>query len=107
MKGPCGALALLNPPPKKWPQKPWAGQSEVARHVLQCELTGGLISVPLPLVAKMASARAMKASERVRSLDQDDAGRADLANQRSRAHWAEAQAEQERSGCAEAVQFRD
>ena len=105
VKGPYGVLALLNPPPKKWPRKSWAGQSEVACHVLQCELTGGMISAHLPLVAKMASARAMKASERVRSLDQDNAGRADLANQRARALWAETQAEQEHSGCVEAMTF--
>ena len=105
VRGPYGVLALLSPPPKKWPRKPWAGQSEVACHVLQCEFTGGMISAHMPLVAKMAASRAMKASERVRALDQADAGRADVANERARALWAETQAEQEQSGCAQAVTF--
>ena len=105
VKGPYGVLALLDPPPKKWPRKSWSGQSEVACHVLQCEMTGSMISAHLPLLAKMASARARKARERVHSLDQDDAGRADLANERARALWAETQAEQEHSGCLEAITF--
>ena len=64
-----------------------------------------MISAHLPLVAKMAAARALKASERVRALDQDDAGREDVVSERARALWAETQAEEERSGCAGAAAF--
>ena len=61
-----GVLALLRPPPKRWPRKSWSGQAEVGGHILQCELAGGLISAHLPLVAKHAAARAKKAMERTR-----------------------------------------
>ena len=64
-----------------------------------------MISAHLPLVVKMAAARALKASERARALDQDDAGREDVASERARALWAETQAEQEQSGCAGAGAF--
>ena len=55
-----------------------------------------MISAHMPQVAKMVAARALKASERTRALDQDDAGREDVASERARALWAETQAEQER-----------
>ena len=103
--GPYGVRALLRPAPGTWPRKSCSGQSEVACHVLQCQLTGGMISAHLPLVAKMAAARALKASERVRALDHDDAGREDVVSERARALWAETQAEQERSGCVGAAAF--
>ena len=102
-----GVLALLRPPPKRWPRKSWSGQAEVGGHILQCELAGGLISAHLPLVAKHAAARAKKAMERTRvcSEEMEDKCREDVANERARALWAETQAEQERSGCARALAF--
>ena len=109
VRGAYGVQALFNPPPKRWPRKSWSGQSEQACHILQCELSGGLISAHLPVIAKMAAKRAKQASERVRvaasRADQENETREDVANERARALWAETQAQEESSGCGHAMAF--
>ena len=69
----------------------------------------GLISTHMPSIAKMAAARAEKAAERARLFSStggmEETCREDVAEERARALWQEAQAEKERCESANALAF--